>query len=72
MLKLSSNFYFKPIFKNIWKMSSHSDKNYFIQNKILNKNQFGFWKNSSTNDAVIDVYNEIYYAYDTKTLNPTN
>ena len=32
--------------------------NYFIQNNILNKNQYGFIKHSSTNDAVVDAYNE--------------
>ena len=32
--------------------------NYFIQNNILKKNQYGFIKHSSTNDAVMDAYNE--------------
>ena len=32
--------------------------NYFTQNNILNKNQYGFIKHSSTNDAVMDAYNE--------------
>ena len=32
--------------------------NYFTQNKILDKNQYGFIKHSSTNDAVMDAYNK--------------
>ena len=32
--------------------------NHFTQNNILNKNQYRFIKHSSTNDAVMDAYNE--------------
>ena len=33
--------------------------NYFYQKNIFCRNQYGFRKNSSTNDAVFDIYNEL-------------
>ena len=33
--------------------------NYFTRNNLLNKNQHGFVKKSSTSDAVLDIYNQI-------------
>ena len=33
--------------------------NYFTRNNLLNKNQYGFVKKSSTSDAVLDIYNQI-------------
>ena len=40
--------------------------NYFTRNQLLNKNQYGFIKHSSTSDAVIDAYNEILLNLDQK------
>ena len=47
-------------FSKIFKKCLHFQLyNYFHQKNIFCRNQYGFRKNSSTNDAVIDIYNEL-------------
>ena len=37
---------------------------YFTINNLVCKSQFGFRKRMSTEDAVLDIVNELYYAFD--------
>ena len=34
--------------------------NYFVSNNLISPNQYGFKKNCSTNEAVLDIYNKLY------------
>ena len=42
---------------------------YFIENKLLPEKQFGFRKNPSTNNALLDCTNEWYVNIDRKLFN---
>ena len=42
--------------------------NYFTRNNLLNKNQNGFMKKSSTSDAVLDIYNQILQSLNEKKI----
>ena len=33
--------------------------NYFVSNNLISPNQYGFKKNCSTNEAVLDIYNKL-------------
>ena len=33
--------------------------NYFVSNDLISSNQYGFTKNCSTNEAVLDIYNKL-------------
>ena len=46
-----------PFSKNFEKCLYTHLYNYFTRNQLLNKNQYGFVKHSSTSAAVIDAYN---------------
>jgi len=56
-------------FSKIFEKCLHTQLyNYFVQHKILNKNQYGFMKNLSTCDAVLDAYNEILLNLNEKSI----
>ena len=35
--------------------------NYFVSNNLISPNQYGFKKNCSTNEAILDIYNKLPY-----------
>ena len=42
--------------------------NYFVSNNLISPNQYGFRKNCSTNEAVLDIYNKILDNMDKKLI----
>ena len=42
--------------------------NYFVSNNLLSPNQYGFKKNCSTNEAVLDIYNKLIDNMDKKLI----
>ena len=42
--------------------------NYFVSNNLISPNQYGFKKNCSTNEAVLDIYNKLLDNMDKKLI----
>ena len=60
MLQLSTNFNIEPVCKNFLKMFSWTIQQIFYQKwTIISSQQYGFQKNCSTSDAVVDIYNNL-------------
>ena len=45
--------------------------NYFVSNNLISPNQYGFKKNCSTNEAVLDIYNKLLDNMDKKFITGT-
>ena len=57
-----------PFAKLFEKCLLDQPNNYFVSNNLTNPNQYGFKKNCSTNEAVLDIYNTLLDNMDKKLI----
>ena len=57
-----------PFVKLIEKCLLDQLNNYFVSNNLISPNQYGFQKNCSTNEAVLDIYNKLLDNMDKKLI----